>query len=134
MVAARWARVVSAPSTSSSVIVGRIEFSTHPLVTGAKITFRIASRTPVGLGFSSWPQPRPLGAVRRDQHPFAAQGIEATMRMFLKIKIHRIGILTFDHRCPRSRTRTEDCSFNAVCCPITGGSDFIIGGNLFGNG
>ena len=50
------------------------------LVAGAEVAGRVVGRPPRDRGLLDLPLPRSLGAVRRDEHPLAAERVEAAVR------------------------------------------------------
>ena len=66
--------------------VVRISFSAGARVAGAEVALRIVIRLAGGLVFLQLPLPGSLRAVRRNQHPFASQWIEAAVRVLVPIE------------------------------------------------
>lgn len=67
-------------------IVARIVNPASTLISGAKVTSRIVLRTILGRNVFCRPLPGPLRPVRRNQHPFVSERIEAAMRLLCQFQ------------------------------------------------
>lgn len=69
----------------------RVGVATRARISGAKVTLRIVCRrNRCGRGFNL-ALPRAFGTMRRYEHPFACQRIEAAMRMSAQLKLWHCG-------------------------------------------
>ena len=69
-------------------IVTGIQFLISAGITGAQVTLRIVTGPVRRRTQLNTPLPRTLGAVWRNENPFAGQCIESPMRLFKKIGKH----------------------------------------------